>query len=109
MLDIVVIVLVSCLLLALSHYLPWRGILRRDLPILARYTIGVLSIAIPMSVYWVACKDWNNLVMLWSVILFSGLTVYLLYVLDTTIEAHGRADIAEEEGRQLRGKANKRG
>lgn len=108
MLDVVLVVLFSCLMLALEHYLPWRGLLRRDLPIVARYTIGVLALVVPLSVLWVVKGDWTNLTLVWSVVICGGLTVYLLYVLDSTIEAHGRADIAEEEGRQLRGQANKR-
>jgi hypothetical protein len=108
MLDGIVVVLFTCVLLALLHYLPWRGLLRRDLPVLARYVIGVLGLVVPVSVLWGVRADWSNLVLMWAVVICGGLTVVLLHILDTSIEAHGRADIAEEEGRQLRGQANKR-
>ncbi len=109
MLDVVLVVLFTCILLALLHYFPWRGLLKRDLPILARYTIGVLALMAPASVLWTVQKEWSNLILMWSVVICGGLTVFLLHVLDETIEAHGRADIAEEEGRRLRGQTNKRG
>ena len=108
MLDSVVIVLFTCVLLALLHYLPWRGLFRRDLPVLARYVIGVLALVVPQSVAWVLSSDWANLTTMWAVVVCGGLTVILLHVLDESIEARGRADIAEEEGRQLRGQADKR-
>ena len=108
MLDGIVVVLFTCILLALLHYLPWRGLLRRDLPVLARYVIGVLALAIPLSVLWVVRSDWPNLGLLWAVVICGGLTVMLLHVLDGYIQAHGRADIAEEEGRQLRAQTTKR-
>lgn len=109
MFESVLVVLFSCVLLALEHYFPWRGILRRDLPVVARYTMGVLALVVPLSVLWVTQGDWANVQLIWAVVGFGGLTVYLLYVLDSSIEAHGRADIAEGEGRQLRGQADKRG
>ncbi|MGI6730453.1 MAG: hypothetical protein ACOX5F_00935 [Anaerovoracaceae bacterium] len=108
MFDGVVAVLFTCVLMALLHYLPWRGLFRRDLPVLARYVLGVLALVGPLSVLWVVQEDWSNLVLVWSVVVCGGLTVILLHVLDASIEARGRADIAEEEGRQLRGQANKR-
>jgi hypothetical protein len=108
MLVSVLVVLFSCLLLALLHYFPWRGLLRNDLPVLARYVVGVLALVTPLSVLWVVQADWANLVLTWAVVICGGLTVVLLHALDGTIDAHGRAEIAEEEGRLLRGQANKR-
>jgi hypothetical protein len=108
MFDAVLVVVYSCLLLALEHYLPWRQILRKELPVVARYTMGVLALIVPVSVVWIIRADWVNLIMVWAVVLFGGGTVYLLYVVDRSIEAHGRADIAEQEGRYLRGQADQR-
>lgn len=106
MLDGVVVVLFTCLMLALMHYLPWRGMIRKDLPLLARYAVGVLALVLPLSVLWIVRADWSNLMLLWAVVICGGMTVILLHVLDASIEAHGRADIAEAEGRQLRGQAD---
>lgn len=104
--ETVLVVVISCLILALMHYLPWRGVLRKELPALARYMIGVLGLIAPISVVWVLRKDWPNLLMLWSVVICGGFTVILSYVIDASIDAHGRADIAEAEGKQLRGKTD---
>ena len=104
----VLAVLFSCILLALAHYIPWRGILRKDLPRLTRYTMGVLMLIIPVSVLWITKADWQNLILVWAVIIFGGATVYILHLVDASLENRGRADIAEEEGRQLRGQANQR-
>ncbi len=108
MLEGLFVVLFTCNLLALLHYIPWRGLFRRDLSSLARYVIGVLGLVIPLSVAWVLRKDWANLALLWAVVVFGGLTVILLHILDGYIDARGRAHIAEQEGRKLRGQADKR-
>lgn len=108
MFDSVIAVMFSCFCLALEHYIPWRGILRKDLPRLARYTMGVLTLIIPLSVVWVKQQDWSNLILVWACIIAGGLTVYVLHLVDAAIETRARADIAEEEGRRLRGQTTKR-
>lgn len=67
--EIVLMAVVTSLLMALLHYLPWRGLLRRELPVLARYMIGVLGLTTPLSVVWILRSDWTNLLLLWVAVI----------------------------------------
>ncbi|HPL70342.1 MAG TPA: hypothetical protein PLR56_09175 [Brevefilum sp.] len=78
--EIVLMAVVTSLLMALLHYLPWRGLLRRELPVLARYMIGVLGLTTPLSVVWILRSDWTNLLLLWVAVICGGLTVIVTHV-----------------------------
>jgi hypothetical protein len=108
MLENVIAILFTCTLLALAHYFPWRGLLKKELPLLVRYIMGVLALLVPVTVLWVCQRNYQSLLILWAVVICGGSTVFALHLLDTAINARSRADIAEDEGRKLRGQTNKR-
>lgn len=104
MLEIGLVIFVTSLLLGFFHYVPWRSILHKDLSRLCRYSLGVLALLVPISVYWLLLGHWMLVVQLWCVVLLSGSTVYGLHWMDMATDAYNRAEVAEEEGRQLRGR-----
>ena len=59
--------------IALEHHICYR----RRLTPLARYTLGVLAIAVPFSI---AVPDIPTLIVLWSYILVAGITTLALYL-----------------------------
>jgi len=101
------VALIVCLSLAIEHYLPWRGLIGRSLSGRISNLLFVVTTAIPISIYWILIGDLINLALLWLVLISSGLTLFVLYLVDSATDARNRADVAEEEGRKLRGKINK--
>ena len=72
---------------ALLHYFPWKLLLKgRNLPRLAAYTLGLLGMMVPFSVWLWQRKDVEVLQVLWMVIVAAGLIVFALYGLDRYID-----------------------
>jgi len=68
----------SCL-----HYFPWRMLLRgRELPRLAAYTLGLLGMMVPLTVWLLEKGAMEIIQVLWSVVIVAGMTVFALYGLD---------------------------
>jgi hypothetical protein len=102
MTDISITVTIAALLLLVEHWFPWRLILRRDLPRLAAYVLGVLALVLPLSgLYWAWASSppgssWAWLVALWAVIIGGGLSVGLAYLIDWCLQQAAQArDLAE--------------
>ena len=105
--DKALVILIVCLCLVVEHYLPWRGLIGRTLSGWIKYLLIILTALIPISIYLILYGDLSNLALLWMVLLASGLTLFVLFMVDSAIDARNRADTAEEEGRKLRGKVDK--
>jgi len=97
--EILLTALVTWLALLVEHWFPWRLLLRRDLPRIAAYTMGVLALIVPLSVlYWrwslVGLADQlGYLIALWSVTVGGGAAVAGAYVVDWLL---GRLALATE-------------
>jgi len=74
-----------------EHWFPWQFVLRRKLPRLAAYVMGLLGILAPITYLyyrWVVSPQvgqWLHLVALWAVVLSSGFAVALAYAFDWVV------------------------
>jgi hypothetical protein len=82
---------------AFLHYFPWKLLLRgKDLPRLAAYSLGLLGMMVPLSVWLWLRHEIELLHVLWMVTVGAGLTVFALYGLDRYIELEWRNREARE-------------
>ena len=97
--EMLVIAAIICGLIELVlHYFPWGMLLRRRLPRLAAYVLGLLGIMAPLTwLFWrwyaMGIDGWWYLVGLWVVGMVGGAVVLLSYVLDHVV---GRVVLATE-------------
>ncbi|MBI5964904.1 MAG: hypothetical protein HY863_15605 [Chloroflexi bacterium] len=108
--DLIVIVMATEFGL---HYFPWRMALGRELPRLAAYTLGLLGMMVPLSMWLMDHDEIEILQTLWTVIFTAGLTVFALYGLDRYLEL-ARRDVEagqREEllAKQLKDQGNEQG
>lgn len=68
------------------HYFPWRMLIKRKLPRLAAYVLGLLGIMVPYSLWLMDRGEVENVQMLWIAISAAGLTVFALYGLDQYLD-----------------------
>lgn len=69
------------------HYFPWRMLLRgKKLPRLAAYTLGLLGMMVPLTVWLWQIGELEIIKALWMVIVAAGMTVFSLYGLDHYLE-----------------------
>jgi len=65
------------------HYFPWRMLLRgKELPRLAAYTLGLLGMMVPLTVWLWLNGEYEAIQALWMVIVAAGMTVFALYGFD---------------------------
>ena len=86
------------------HYFPWRLVLRRDLPRLVAYMLGVLGMMGPFTAWLINHNDSQVATMLWLVLGAGGFAVASLYLLDWVIgqvwgkrEAEQREQLLQEQ------------
>lgn len=91
--DLVVIVALVELGL---HYFPWRMLIGKELPRLAAYTLGMLGMMVPFSVWLMDRNEMEIVQTLWIMIVAAGLMVFGLYGLDHYLDVSHRAHDAEE-------------
>jgi hypothetical protein len=108
------ILLTACITMALlwgEHYTPWHLFLGRELPRPAAYTLGTLAIIIPVSglyILWsMGGPELDNCLLhaaaaLWVDVALGGLTVYVLYALDSLKQINTELDMARREVRVWR-------
>jgi hypothetical protein len=89
------IVIVALVELGL-HYFPWRMLIGRELPRLAAYTLGLLGMMGPFSVWLIDRNELEILQTMWVVIVSAGLMVFALYGMDHYLDVSTRATEAEE-------------
>lgn len=85
---------------ALLHYIPWRMIMRgrrAELPRVVAYTLGVLGMMVPLSVWLWDRGDYEVMNALWEVIGAAGLTVMFLYWFDHYLDLDMKDKESEEE------------
>lgn len=108
--DLIVIVMATEIGL---HYFPWRMLLGRELPRLAAYTLGMLGMMVPLSLWLMDRGEIEILQALWTVIFTAGLTVFALYGLDHYLELMRRdVEASQREElltQQLKDQANEQG
>lgn len=111
MIDLIVICIIVWLALWSEHWFPWELALRRKLPRLAAYVVGVLAMIIPLSgLYWhwlthPCTYPYCYLVALWSVVIVGGLAVISAWGVDWVLMRLARLPEIEEileinDGRQ---------
>lgn len=80
--------LISALIQLVSHWFPWRMVLKQDLPRIPSYVIGVLGFLLPVSgLYWhweqsAVVAAGQYLAGLWACVASSGLAVVVAYAID---------------------------
>jgi len=109
--DLLIAVLICWLALWVEHWFPWQLLLRRPLPRLAAYILGVLAIAGPLTgLYWrwmvePAPWPWAHLVGLWAVIVGSGLATMLAWGIDAlvihVVATRERMELLEQVNQRL--------
>lgn len=104
--DLVVIVALVELGL---HYFPWRMLIGRELPRLAAYTLGLLGMMVPFSVWLIDRNEIEILQTLWLVIVSAGVMVFALYGFDHYLDVSARAVEAEERELMQREADGKKG
>ena len=86
----------------LLHYFPWKMLLRgRKVPRLAAYTLGLLGMMGPLTVWLWDRNEIEVIQTLWVVIMSAGIMVFALYGLDHYLDLIMR-DIEATEERALR-------
>src|SRR5689334_5648918 len=80
--QIFITALIAALLQWVLHWFPWRMLLRRDLPRLLAYILGMLGIILPVSGLFIYQQAWNSLIALWAVVIASGVATVKAYGLD---------------------------
>jgi hypothetical protein len=105
--KLVVLLVVVIMAEALLHYIPWRKILRgEELPRLAAYTLGLLGMMVPLSVWLWDSNECAVMQILWAVIASAGITVFALYGFDRYLDLIMR-DIEATEREKLRNDGKK--
>lgn len=84
------------------HYFPWRMALRRKLPRLAAYTLGLLGMMVPFSVWLIDRGQLEIVQTLWSVVVSAGMTVFAVYGFDHYLDVSRRSEEAEQREQLLR-------
>lgn len=102
------LILIVALIEGLLHFLPWRLWLGRELPRLAAYTLGLLGMMVPFSLWLMDRGEIEIMQTLWIVIISAGATVFALYGLDHyfDLEKHKIESTQREQvmSRSLKGK-----
>lgn len=84
------------------HYFPWRLLAKRELPRIPAYTLGVLAIFIPFSVWLWEHGYQQVLSVLWAGILSAGVSVSLWYAVDWLLDRINTASESEQRDTELR-------
>lgn len=91
------LILLVVALEALLHWLPWRKWWGKDLPRLVAYTLGLLGIMGPFSLWLMDQGEIDVLQILWIVVVSAGFTVLAAYGLDRYMDLETR----NADGRKL--------
>lgn len=95
---------------ALLHYVPWRLIMkgkREELPRVVAYTLGVLGMMVPFTVWLWDRGDIETIHAMWQVIGAAGVAVLFLYWLDDYLDLNMKDIESTERERHGQGQAGK--
>jgi hypothetical protein len=85
------------------HYFPWRAVRGRELSRPEAYTLGVLAMMIPLTVYFLSMgrlSGWQAVVTMWVTAVGAGIGTIGTYALDSALDSKQRAAEAEERERR---------
>jgi 4-hydroxybenzoate polyprenyltransferase len=68
------------------HYFPWRKLIKKELPRLGAYTLGLLGMMGPLSAWLMFRNEIEVIKTLWAVICTAGMTVFSLYGFDRYLD-----------------------
>jgi hypothetical protein len=95
---------IAFLIVIVEHYLPWQMMLKKDLPKIPAYVLGVLAFAVPITVLFTVIPGWVSseiVLALWVIIIAAGLGTVGCYNLDTLVYHRARAEESEEREQRL--------
>lgn len=90
--DLLAAALVAALALLVEHWFPWELLIRRPLPPLAAYTLGVLALALPLTGLFLIRGEDGAALALWTVIGSGGAAVLCAHALDRFLLGLNRKD-----------------
>lgn len=103
---LILVTLITFLLVIVEHYLPWQALIRKPLPQLAAYALGVLSIALPFTASIFLMPEISGsqiLVSFWIIVAAAALGTVLTHGLDAYLKVRSHADeTGEREGAMLK-------
>lgn len=89
--DLIITASISGLCQLAMHYFPWARVLKKELPRVAAYTLGVLAIMVPVS--FLGSARALGLLDLWITVIVSGLCVFIAYLVDAALDGDDRAEL----------------
>lgn len=103
MLGILLVGMIASLLLLVEHWFPWQLMLRKELPRLAAYVVGVLAIVVPLSglyLFWGFQPGYRvnhgELIALWVAVGSGGISVLVAHGVDELLRRLARGEETEE-------------
>lgn len=96
--------LFAMLLTAVEHWFPWPLLMLKPLPRLWAYIMGMLAIAVPLTVLMLVRPSWPGFVYLWafwSITAGAGFGTVVGYGIDKALEHRSRALEAEDREKAL--------
>ena len=103
---LILMTLITFLLVIIEHYFPWQALIRKPLPQLMAYVLGVLSIAIPFTALILLVPEIGGsqiLISFWIIVAAAALGICLAHGLDAYLRARSRADeTGEREGAMIK-------
>lgn len=87
------------------HYFPWRMLLKKKLPRLVAYVLGLLGMMGPLTLWLMDHGEIEIVQVLWIVIGSAGMTVFALYGLDRYLDLDMKEkEYSEERALRTNGK-----
>lgn len=80
--QVLLAALIAWLALWAEHWFPWRLFLRRDLPRIPAYVLGVLALTAPLTALLWSWQSWAELAAMWVVVIAGGAAVISAYGVD---------------------------
>jgi len=78
------------------HWFPWQLLMRRKLPRLAAYVLGVLGMMLPFTILLLYWKEIHTLIALWIILGAGGLAVMGAWAIDEFMRRLAHASELEE-------------
>lgn len=105
--SIVVAALITDLLLLVGHWFRWDLWLGRELPRIAAYIYGLMSILFPVTILLIIWNLWVVVLLLWVCAISGGIVVVIAYFADEHAVLKKKDNIAGIEREILHGAITK--